>query len=173
MLTQVKIKIKSTVTDLVLAEKYTLSATNGCFCADDGKIYGTDKISELTSDVIETTSWGTLDTDGNRVTVRYRENENIGFENCITSLIFFSDRRESLIMTREGDISTALKFDLNEKRQICRYETPIIPVEFVINTRSLHNTVDVEGGSMLIDYNIEIRGVNTERNRLFIEIIKT
>lgn len=172
MLTQIKIKIKSTVTDLVLAEKYTLSAVNGFFRADDGKIYGVDKISELASDVIEVSAWGTLDSDGDVFTVRYRENENIGFENCITSLLFSSDCRDTLIMTREGDVSTAFKFDLKEKRQICRYETPILPMEFVINTRSLHNTVDVDGGSVLVDYNIELHGVNTERNRLFIEIIK-
>ncbi len=166
----VKIKIKSTITDLVLAEKYLSSAVNDAFRADDGKVYPIERLDELASDVIEYTAYGELFADGAGLVLRYRENPEIGYDNCTTSLVFSPSDRGSLVMVRDGDISTACRFDMKDKRQFCRYETPIIPVEFTVNTRSVHNTVDLDGGAILLDYKIEIHGVNTERNRLFIEV---
>ena len=61
---------------------------------------------------------------------------------------------------------------MKEKRQYCRYETPVMPVEFTVNTRKVHNTVNRDGGAILLDYNIEVRGTNIERNRLFIEVMR-
>jgi len=45
-----------------------------------------------------------------------------------------------------------------------------MPVEFTVNTRKVGNTVTEKGGAILLDYCIEIRGVNTERNKLFIKV---
>lgn len=47
-----------------------------------------------------------------------------------------------------------------------------MPVEFTVNTRKVHNTVNRDGGAILLDYNIEVRGINIERNRLFIEVMR-
>ncbi len=172
MTKKVKVRIKATVTDLVLSERYLTESSDGSFRADNGEIYPTDKIFEICSEIIEYTLWGEYIEDGNKRIIRYNEGEEIGVENCMTTLIFESDNRSCLIMTRDGDISTACKFDMSEKRQFCRYETPIIPVEFTVNTRSVHNTVSENGGAILLDYSIEVHGANTERNKLFIEILK-
>ena len=104
--------------------------------------------------------------------IRYKESPDIGVDNCRTALIFSPEDRNSLIMNRDGDISTACRFDMKEKRQYCRYETPVMPVEFTVNTRKVHNTVNRDGGAILLDYNIEVRGINIERNRLFIEVMR-
>lgn len=170
MLNKVKLRIKSTVTDLILADRYLCLLSDGFFTADDGKRYPEDKINELSSEVIEYTCFGECSVNDGKFTITYKENPEIGYNNCITTLVFTDDKRNSLILVREGDISTACKFDLSDKRQCCRYETPIMPFEFIVNTRSVHNTVNYDGGAILLDYNIEVRGVNTERNRLFIEV---
>ncbi len=170
MFSKVKLRIKSTVTDLILADRYLNSSHDGMFTADDGKSYTFDKINELSSEIIEYTCFGECSEDDGKFTISYKENPEIGYDNCITSLVFSNSNRKSLILIREGDISTALNFDMNDKRQCCRYETPIMPFEFVINTRSVHNTVNNDGGAILLDYNIEVRGANTERNKLFIEV---
>ncbi len=170
MSVKVKLRIKATITDLVLAGKYSASAMNGFFTAENGNVYAIDKLNDMCSDVIEYTAWGEYSEEQGNCVIRYTENPDIGYAGCITTLIFSPENRGALIMTRDGEISTAARFDMKEKRQHCRYETPIIPVEFAINTRSVHNTVDSGSGAILLDYNIEVRGVNTERNRLFIEV---
>jgi hypothetical protein len=45
-----------------------------------------------------------------------------------------------------------------------------MPIEFTVYTRNLRNTVAEDGGAILLDYYLEVRGVNTERNRLDIEV---
>ncbi len=167
---KVKIKVKSTITDLSLAEKYRASSVNGVFRADDGRIYKSDRIDELASDVIEYSAYAEVLKEGNNFIIRYRENPEIGYESCVTSLIFAQSDRQVLTMVRSGEISAAFRFDMREKRQTCHYDTPLIPLEFTINTRSVHNTFDGERGAILLDYKIETNGVNTERNRIFIEI---
>jgi uncharacterized beta-barrel protein YwiB (DUF1934 family) len=59
---------------------------------------------------------------------------------------------------------------MNEKRQLCSYVTPFMPIEFVVNTRAVANKIKNGKGAMLLDYTIEVRGVNTERNKMIIEV---
>ena len=172
MAVNVRLKIKATVTDLELAAKYMHAVRDGFFTADDGKKHSQSEIGSVCSDIIEYTAWGEYTESDGMCVIRYKESPDIGVDNCRTALIFSPEDRNSLIMNRDGDISTACRFDMKEKRQYCRYETPVMPVEFTVNTRKVHNTVNRDGGAILLDYNIEVRGINIERNRLFIEVMR-
>lgn len=172
MTVNVRLNIKATVTDLELAAKYMYAVRDGFFTADDGKKHSQSEIDSICSDIIEYTAWGEYTESDGKCIIRYKESPDIGVDNCHTALIFSADDRNSLVMNRDGDISTACRFDMKEKRQYCRYETPVMPVEFTVNTRKVHNTVNRDGGAILLDYNIEVRGVNIERNRLFIEVMR-
>ena len=170
MAVKVKLRIKATVTDLVLAERYAASVIDGRCSADDGVWYPAERLDELCSDVIEYTVWGSFSEENGACMLRYTETPDIGYDECVTTLVFSAEDRGRLLMSRDGEISTACCFDVRERRQCCRYETPILPMEFTVNTRAVHNTVAAGSGAILLDYNIEVRGVNTERNRLFIEV---
>lgn len=172
MAVNVRLKIKATVTDLELATKYMYAIRDGFFVTDDGKRHSHSELDSLCSEVIEYTAWGKYTEYDGKCVIRYKEPTDIGVDNCYTALIFSSADRSSLVMNRDGDVSTACRFDMKEKRQFCRYETPIMPVEFTVNTRKVHNTVTNDGGAILLDYNIEVCGSNVERNRLFIEVMR-
>lgn len=168
---KVKLKIKATVTDLVLAESYAASVKDGCFTADDGRVLPFEMISEVCDEVIEYGVDGEYIVEDEGAILRYREPDSLGCENAVTELIFGQADRSVLTMVRSGDMTAAFRFDKNDRRQLCSYETPFMPVEFTVNTRRLDNTVSFHGGRIEIDYFLEIRGVNTERNRLVIEVL--
>ena len=166
---KVRIRIKATVTDLSLAEKYKNACVNGFFKADDGRLLPYEEIGTACEEVMEYTASGELIREGSRVTVRYDEGEALGFS-CTTSLIFDENDRDALTMIRVGEMNAAFRFEKASPRQPCTYETPIMPIEFVVNTRNIRNSVGNEGGAVLLDYYLEMRGINTERNRLLIEV---
>ena len=87
-----------------------------------------------------------------------------------TSVFFDENDREVLTMIRAGEMNAAFRFDKRDPRQLCTYETPIMPIEFTVNTRTVRNGLEETGGVLLLDYYLEMRGVNTERNRLLIEV---
>ena len=166
---KIKIRIKATVTDLALAEKYKSTLRGGYFTAENGEKLPLEKLSSECDEVIEYTVFGEYHEDGNKITITYNEPEDIGFD-CTTALIFDKTDRSVLTMARTGELSSAFRFDLNERRQLCGYETPFMPVEFTVNTKRMANKVSEKGGGILIDYCIEVRGVNTERNVMLIEV---
>ena len=165
----VRIKIRSTVTDLALAEKYTATLKDGYFRADNGERLPYEMMQDECDEVIEYTVRGEYREENGKAYISYKEPEDIGLD-CVTTLIFALDNKNTVTMTRSGELSAAFCFDPINKRQRCSYETPYMPVEFTINTKKVANTVSDKGGAMVLDYCIEIRGVNTERNRLFIKV---
>ncbi len=166
---KVKIRIKATVTDLALAEKYNNSLRGGYFTSESGERLPFERLNSECEEVIEYTVFGEYSEDGDKVSISYDEPEDVGFD-CTTVLIFDKNDRSVLTMARTGELSAAFRFDLNERRQLCGYETPFMPVEFTVNTKRMANKVTEKGGGILIDYCIEVRGINTERNLMLIEV---
>ena len=166
----IKIRIKSTVTDLALAESYSNTAKDGYFKCDDGRILPIEKLSEACEDVIEYTALGKYKEENGKAVISYSEPEEAGIDNSVTSLIYSTTDRSVVTMIRTGDMNAAFRFDMNERRQLCSYETPFMPVEFTVNTRNVANKIKNGSGAMLLDYIIEVRGVNTERNKMLIEV---
>lgn len=165
----VRIKIKATVTDLTLAEKYNNSLKDGFFLSESGQRLPYERLLSECEEVIEYTVIGSYVEDGDKVSITYKEPDEIGLD-CVTALIFDKSDRRVITMVRSGELSAAFRFDLNERRQLCSYETPFMPVEFIANTRNVENNVSEKGGTILLDYCLEVRGINTERNRMLIEV---
>ncbi len=166
---KVKIRLKATVTDLALAEKYKQACVGGFFIAEDGRRLPYEAIGTACDEVVHTAAVGEMIQEGTRVTVRYEESADLGYT-CTTSLIYDESEPDALTMIRTGEMNAAFRFDRRSRRQLCTYETPIMPIEFTVYTRNLRNTVREDGGAILLDYYLEVRGVNTERNRLEIEV---
>ncbi len=166
---KVKIRIKATVTDLVQAETYQNACVGGFFTTEDGRRLPCEEIASVCEEVIASSVTGELREEEGRMTLTYRESEDLGFP-CTTKLLFDTATPEVITMVRSGGMNAAFRFDRRQPRQLCTYETPVMPIEFVVNTRSVRNTVSREGGAILLDYCMEVRGVNTQRNRLFLEV---
>jgi len=166
---KVKIHLKATVTDLTLAENYKHACVGGYFTADDGRRLPYEAIGSACDEVMSSSAVGEMTREGTRVTIRYEESADLGYA-CITSLIYDETEPDALTMIRTGELNAAFRFDRRNRRQLCTYETPVMPIEFTVYTRNLRNTVEKDGGAILLDYYLEVRGVNTERNRLVIEV---
>jgi uncharacterized beta-barrel protein YwiB (DUF1934 family) len=72
-------------------------------------------------------------------------------------------------MTRSGSASTSMIFKENS-RCMSTYETGVFPLEMCITTKSVENTLDINGGKIIIDYTVEIHGVCMERTYLTVTV---
>ena len=94
----VRIRIRAAVTDLVLAERYQNTAHDGFFTSDEGKTLPVASVTEAASQIITYTVYGCYTREDGVVTICYTEPSEVGYENCITSLIFRPEEKEVLTM---------------------------------------------------------------------------
>ncbi len=155
---KVRIKMKSIISDL---------AAFG-ICAD---MLGEERAVEAAeNDVIEMTSDALLRDNGKNLELSYKESVDMGMENTITTLIFPKDDPNKLNMIRTGENTAAFVFSDTEKRQRCSYNVAGFPIELCVCTRSISNGITMDGGTLELDYIIEMQGVNTQRNRFSIRV---
>jgi len=151
-------------------------ATNDSFF---GQMLG-DEIDELEEDLseeeqepegpIEMFSEGELYITPDRVIIAYDESELTGMEGSHTQVRFERNMPELLMMMRSGSVNTILVFE-EGKRHICTYQTPYMPFEICVLTKSVKNTL-LENGVIELDYIVEIRGAQAERTQFKIEIFE-
>lgn len=123
--------------------------------------------------LLEIRAQGTLsrDADG-RISLSYDETELTGMEGSTTTVTFSEDDPDTVTMLRYGSVTTTLVFEQN-RRHICVYETPVMPFEICIYARKVQNTLTMEGGSILLDYLIEIHGAKAERTLFELHVVPT
>ena len=96
--------------------------------------------------------------------VSYEESALTGMEGATSQLFFRLDQPDLVTMLRTGAVSTALVFEPN-KRHTCVYKTPYMIFEACVHTLKVENKLlaDATGGTLLLDYVVEIRGAQAER----------
>jgi len=107
--------------------------------------------------------------DGTRVSISYKESEISGMEGATTTVFFQKNEPGLVTMTRTGTVRTALVFEAG-CRHHCIYETPIMPFEVAVDTRSVENALEASG-YLRLDYTVELRGANAERTRFEMRIL--
>lgn len=179
----VKISIISNMADLLApatAEISDIEEKIADFFDDadnDAEISVYDVLSRLTlaadsePERIEFTTDGILSDDGFRIEVSYEESELCGMAGSRTTLLFDKVSPGLVTMVRTGSYTTSLVFNAAEVRQRCMYDTGILPpFELSVLTRKIDNRLSYEGGTLSLDYIIEMRGVKTEFNSLLMEV---
>ena len=119
---------------------------------------------------IEMFSEGELYVTPDRVIIAYDESELTGMEGSHTQVRFEKSSPELVTMMRSGTVNTILVFE-EGKRHICTYQTPYMPFEICVLTKSVKNTL-LENGVIELDYIVEIRGAQAERTQFKIEIFE-
>lgn len=102
----------------------------------------------------------------------YEESELTGMEGSESQLSFRREDRGLVTMLRTGSVTTALVFEKG-KRHMCVYQTPYMPFEVCVHTLRVDNRLALDGrigGTLDLDYVIEIRGARAERCQMHIEI---
>ena len=119
---------------------------------------------------IEMYSEGELYITDERVIIAYDESELTGMEGSHTQVRFERANPELVTMMRNGSVNTILVFEAN-KRHICTYQTPYMPFEICVFTKSINNSL-LENGKIELDYIVEIRGAQAERTQFKIEVFE-
>jgi uncharacterized beta-barrel protein YwiB (DUF1934 family) len=153
---EVRIKIKSIVT--MCDEPDVIGAARD----------GNEEQNE--PEVIRYTAVGSFTEEDGKVVIAYSEPEEFGLEGAVTALVFEPSVRDVLTMARSGEASAAFRFDMNNRRQKCIYNTPFFAAELTVITKKVANTIKNGSGAILLDYIIEINGHETEHNRTLIEV---
>ena len=125
------------------------------------------------TDKLEMFCQGRLRLTEDTFSLSYEETEISGMEGTQTQLFFCRGERDRVTMTRSGSVGTTLVFERGV-RHVCDYQTPIMPFEVCVYTIGLENRLAMSegeiGGELELDYLVEIRGAQTQRCRMHIEV---
>ena len=124
------------------------------------------------SGVIETSLVGNIDLDiiEGKYTLSYEETEASGMEGVKTELSFYEKSPKEICLARSGEMSSTMYFN-EGKRDICVYNTGIMPFEICVFTRLIDNRL-IDDGYLEIIYIVEIKGACAQKTVLRMETEK-
>lgn len=137
------------------------TAGTGLFGNDDSDIFAGD--AEDSEYVMSCT--GTLSLREGRLYLSYTEPPMEGEDVCNTEISFNICEPECVTITRSGGVSAS--FVLKEgSRSISVYKTPFGPIEMCVWAKKVDNTMSAEGGSVTMDYTVELKGMTAQHTRI-------
>jgi uncharacterized beta-barrel protein YwiB (DUF1934 family) len=127
------------------------------------------KLSACEREIYENISGAELSSDGTQMSLVYED--DLGAEGrCINMVNFDIEKPNCIRIVRDGTISSSMTFDAASPFSRCSYSASGIPFEFGIYTRAVKNSLSEKGGSLIIDYVLDIRGHKVQRCQTFIKI---
>ena len=99
----------------------------------------------------------------------YEESELTGFEDSTTTIKVDVD---AISMTRTGRYSSKMIFKKGEKR-LCNYATPYGTIPVGVNPTLLASRLDENGGTVEIEYIMDIDNQDYFKNRLNLTVTRT
>lgn len=125
---------------------------------------------EADSDAIIFETRGTIERcirDGRSVIeVKYIEDESM--DDTETVVRFDPSRPRSALISHAGSVVSTLILE-EGVRHITVYETPIMPFEIAVYTKKCRGGFTVDGGTLSLDYLLELRGADLQRTVMTIE----
>ena len=114
---------------------------------------GTQTYEDAEPETIELVTEGRLmDCGDEGYTFSYQESELTGLEGTLTT---FQIERDRVTLLRVGEGNSQMVFE-EGRRHLSMYDTPYGALSVGINTRKMRAELDARGGSIEIDYAIEI-----------------
>ena len=116
-------------------------------------IRGVQSLEPGEEDVMELVTQGVLrQEEGEGFSLSYLESELTGLEGTLTT---FQIERDRVTLLRVGEVNSQMVFE-EGRRHLSMYDTPYGALSVGINTRKMRAELDARGGSIEIDYAIEI-----------------
>ena len=123
-------------------------------------IRGTQRSEGEEPQVIELTTDGKLSREGNVITVSYAETEMTGMEGVVTTFRVEGDRVE---LVREGQMNSVMTFVEGEKTESL-YDLGFGAMLLGVNARKVSAQLRDDGGTLFVDYSVEIEHVPVGSN---------
>ena len=117
-------------------------------------------------DRIEFTTDGLYSFENGTGYLSYMESEVTGLPGTRTSLEI---RPDEVIVDRTGGVTSRMVFRRGEKNSF-QYETPFGMATLGMNTQRIRHDFSSRGGSMVIDYVIDVEHAVVERNRFCLQV---
>lgn len=118
---------------------------------------------------IETSLYGEFDSVGDEYTLCYEE-ETEGMGGVFTEIKFNTNKPEAITISRTGAMESFMSFEKG-KRDICVYNTGIMPFEICIYSKDVDNRL-LTDGILEIMYLVEIKGACAQKTVMKMEIEK-
>ena len=123
-------------------------------------IKGMQKYEGTPPDAMELVTKGSLTREGGSYTLSYQESELTGLEGTLTTIQVDG---EQVTLMRIGEFNSQLVFQ-EGRRHLSMYNTPYGAMAIGVNTRHLLAQLDDRGGSIEVDYTIEVDHALAGRN---------
>ena len=105
---------------------------------------------------------GRLSGEGEKLLLTYREREDSGLGQTLTTLHMEPGR---VTLTRTGEVKTHMVFQ-EGKAHTSLYETPYGKLPMTIRTQRLEEKLSLAGGSLYVIYEIQLGGADVGETRL-------
>lgn len=115
-------------------------------------IRGTQDYSGTDPDTMELVTEGKLAVQDGALCLSYEESELTGMEGTTT---VFQVEPEKVTLLRLGSVQSEMVFE-EGRRHMSLYSTPYGNLEIGVRARRLNSTLELTGGRLEIDYDIEI-----------------
>lgn len=117
-------------------------------------------------ETMELVTDGTLSTDGDKYLISYHESEVTGLQGTVTT---FEVDSKSVTLTREGTVTSQMVFQPG-KKHLSLYDMGFGALTIGINAKKVKNALDSRGGTIEIDYAIEIEHMVAGENSFRIKV---
>ncbi len=118
------------------------------------------------SDEIQLKTQGTLETIDAGFKITYQETEMTGLEGTTT---IFLVTAESVSLIRAGTVNTQMVFQ-EGRRHVSLYDTPYGTMDVKVHTHFLKESIDGSGGTLEMQYDIEIDHLAVGKNYFDIKV---
>ena len=129
-------------------------------------IKGMQKYENAEPDTIELVTGGRLERDGESFTLSYQESAVTGMDGTLTT---FQIEPERVTLLRVGEYTSQMVFQ-EGRRHMSMYNTPYGTMSIGVNTRRMRSDLSASGGSIEIDYAIEIDHALAGQNLFRIQV---
>lgn len=131
-------------------------------------IKGRQEVEGAPAENMELVTQGWLRREEERYLISYPESEVTGLEGTMTT-IQVEPEQDRVVLIREGDFSSRMIFEEGQ-RNLTMYRTPYGALTLGVNTRHLLAELDDQGGSVEIEYLLEMEGAAVGRNLFQIQV---
>ena len=94
------------------------------------------------------------------IEIEYSEDESM--DDTVTVISYDPKTPDMVTILHNGSVMSSLIYE-RRRRHISVYSTPIMPLEVAVYTRTLEGGFTADGGEMVLDYIVELRGMDVQR----------
>ena len=114
---------------------------------------------------------GVISREKGNVSIVFDNGPLLGVRESKMVFSFSVAQPNSVIMVKTAMGNGAYVFDDRQRRNICSFNMGPFPLEFIVCTEDILNTVTYErGGTLTVDYTVEINGVPADGSKMTLKV---